>query len=478
MIFPPASFLEIQARNAWAKDSDVEEAVKLFKSGDKWPAKNLFLKAAADSPENSVINYYLGVIYLEEGNKEDAVKQWKEYVRKDASSENSLAIRKNLTQLEIELAKENAKKAVANEAALMAEAPVPNSLAVTYYTNLGSSEYAPLSKGMTAMLITDLSKVQGLQLVERAQVQALMDEMKLGMAGFTDTKQAPKVGKLLKAEHVAGGNYADEESNQMRMTSSIFATKTSSELSSGSVKGSVDEFWDLEKKVAVGILTSLGYTKDSIPEDVYKVHTKDIGAFTEYSKGLDHLDKGDLNRARKSFQNAVKLDPDFDLAGFALIALPMAFIATSMMASSAAAAGPSSAAAAAGSSSSTAVQTTSHVGRNIAIIGGASVAGAGAVYYAVEASKPKATTNHYCTCENNEFAFVCNSNSSNTSPNGNSSGWPGFCSNNSNSTCSTASTCPSSYQGATCTIYNQGFTSSQAATYGTTIVSCIQYYTY
>lgn len=349
LIFTPVSFMDFQKQNAYAKDSDVGEAVKLFKAGDKEQAKSLFLKAASESPENPVANYYLGVIYLEANDKRGAAAQWKEYIKKDPSTERSLMIQKNLTQLEIDIAKENAKNAVKNEAALMAEAPVPNSLAITYYTNntnQNSAEYAALSKGMTAMLITDLSKVKGLQMVERAQIQALMDEIKLGMAGFTEKGKAPQVGKLLKAEHVAGGNYtrefnfnSSETGELVRMDSSVVSTANSKEVAAGSIRGNINDFWDMEKKVAVGILTGLGYAKKSIPDDVYKIHTTNFEAFKEYSTALDKVDSGDLASARKSFENAVKLDPGFGVASNALNTLPSAFVTTSDMAASANAAG-------------------------------------------------------------------------------------------------------------------------------------------
>jgi len=56
------------------------------------------------------------------------------------------------------------------------------------------------------MLITDLSKVATLQVVERIKMQALLDEMSLGTSGLVDPNTASKVGKLLRAHFISTGD--------------------------------------------------------------------------------------------------------------------------------------------------------------------------------------------------------------------------------------------------------------------------------
>ena len=66
-----------------------------------------------------------------------------------------------------------AKKVLAEEKALSTVA-ARNTLAVLYFQNrTGQSSLDPLQKGLTLMLITDLSAVKGLQIVERIKLQAL-----------------------------------------------------------------------------------------------------------------------------------------------------------------------------------------------------------------------------------------------------------------------------------------------------------------
>ena len=48
---------------------------------------------------------------------------------------------------------------------------------IIYYRNLGSSELGPLQKGLTALLINDISQVKDLKVVERDLLQALLEEL-------------------------------------------------------------------------------------------------------------------------------------------------------------------------------------------------------------------------------------------------------------------------------------------------------------
>jgi Tfp pilus assembly protein PilF len=356
-----------------ASQVNVDQAIQTFEAGSKQDAKWMFLEAKTSHPDDSAVNYYLGIIYLEEGDKQAAVDEWRQYVEKDPYGENATKIRKNLTILQKQIAKEYAREMVANESVLSGLSPEPNSLAVLYFKNLGSAELDPIQKGMTAMLITDLSQVDGLKIVERVRLQSLIDEMQLGAAGYVDDAAAPRIGRLLKAEKIVNGNYADESMKSLNIQSLVTETDGNQEVGSALAKGMVDEFWKLEKTLANHILIILGYGKEEIPAAVQKIHTKNYKAFEYYCVGLDYLDKEDLPKARDSFNNALKEDPGFDLAETMLIATPIAILAISVMISNASSAGIASSAAAAGAGG----------GKALAI--GAVVVGAGAAgYYAYD----------------------------------------------------------------------------------------------
>jgi TolB-like protein len=100
-----------------------------------------------------------------------------------------------------------ARQALAQEAALGSSQMPDNTLSVLYFSNsTGQPAMDALSKGLAFMLMTDLSTIKGLTLVERVKLQALVEEMGLGASGLVDPGSAPRVGRLLGARFLVSGN--------------------------------------------------------------------------------------------------------------------------------------------------------------------------------------------------------------------------------------------------------------------------------
>jgi tetratricopeptide (TPR) repeat protein len=339
---PEAAELSIQE-----KQDLVRRAVAACEHGN-WPnAQKDLEQAQTVFPENYAVPYYLGSIYLKQGRRSEAIVQWQRYIALDPNSENALKIRKNLTLLLREEAKEFAKQAVAEQSKLIRGRADDKTVAVTSFKNLGSEKLGPLGKGMAAMLISDLSKVPDLKVVDRIKLQALLQEMKLGTTGLVDANTAPKVGKLLKARHVTSGTLADLEKENLQIASVVVDSHQKAGLiSSQDARGELKEFYDLEKKIACQIIQTLGKDCQTVPDGFFIVHTKSMPALVFFSKGLDEFDQEKYDEARESFQKSLKEDPKFDLALAALLATPtsaMLLMDDSQMASAAASSGPSSA---------------------------------------------------------------------------------------------------------------------------------------
>src|SRR5947209_5082414 len=98
------------------------------------------------------------------------------------------------------------------EAPRAAAAPAAPSttIGVLYFDYAGkNAELAPLSKGLAQMLISDLAAVDTVRVVEREQLQAVLDEQKLSHSGKIDTRTAARIGKLLGARYLVLGTYFD-----------------------------------------------------------------------------------------------------------------------------------------------------------------------------------------------------------------------------------------------------------------------------
>src|SRR5688500_17930937 len=90
----------------------------------------------------------------------------------------------------------------------LARAGAPFSVAVPYFdNNTGQAQLDPLAKGLADMLISDLSQVASLRIVERQKLNQVLAELKLSRSKFIDPKTAQKLGKGLAAQYILSGGY-------------------------------------------------------------------------------------------------------------------------------------------------------------------------------------------------------------------------------------------------------------------------------
>lgn len=78
-------------------------------------------------------------------------------------------------------------------------------------------DYDGLTKGIPAMLITDMSVNPSIRVIEREQVQHLFDELKLQTGGQVDQATAVKIGKLLLANHLIFGTFVTTPGGKFRI---------------------------------------------------------------------------------------------------------------------------------------------------------------------------------------------------------------------------------------------------------------------
>ena len=191
-----------------------------------------------------------------------------------------------------------------------AAAQNPETLAILPFENNSITDpdrYAPLSKGLSAMLITDLSKSQtALKLIERGKIAALLKEIALGQSGGVDEATAVRAGKILGARCIAFGSFM-VIGKQMRIDTRIIKVETSELLMAESIQGKKDDFMALEQNLAGKIAAALNVElKDrSAPAE------SDIDAALCFSRGLDLLDNGDKQAARQMFKKCIELDPAY-----------------------------------------------------------------------------------------------------------------------------------------------------------------------
>jgi TolB-like protein len=208
-----------------------------------------------------------------------------------------------------------AKKALEDEQSLKA-AVAPNTLAVLYFFNLTKqADLDPLQKGIAVMLITDLSKVKSLTVVERIRLQALAEEMKLGDSGLVNEKTAPRVGKLLGAEWLVGGSIAGGLPSLLQIKSNVLDVPTAQISGQSGVQGMLEDLLRMEKELVNETIKSLKIKPTPQEEmELKKPITTNAKALVEFSKCIDESDRKKYRDAADFCKAALLLDPAFGLA--------------------------------------------------------------------------------------------------------------------------------------------------------------------
>src|SRR5437773_1708616 len=87
-------------------------------------------------------------------------------------------------------------------------------IAVLPFDNSGSygqdkENFDALQKGIAGMLISELAANPAARVVEREEIQKLIEEQNLGPSGRVDAQTAAKIGKLVGARYVVLGTFID-----------------------------------------------------------------------------------------------------------------------------------------------------------------------------------------------------------------------------------------------------------------------------
>jgi TolB-like protein len=204
-----------------------------------------------------------------------------------------------------------AQQAVNQEAALTLK-PADNAVAVLYFHNqTGQAELDFLQMGMAIMLITDLAKVQGVQVVERARLQALIQELKLGGSGLVTKESVPRVGRLLGARYLVGGDLNDAPQKNIAIDSNLLNVPQGSALGNPSSSGPLSAMLRLEKEILFEIIRLLHIElTEAQKEELRKPFTSDIKALMFLVRGIQSSDRGAYGEASAFYRKALEIDPN------------------------------------------------------------------------------------------------------------------------------------------------------------------------
>ena len=192
-------------------------------------------------------------------------------------------------------------------------------IAVLPFTNGAiQPELAPLSKGFQGMLNAQLALNPQLRVVEREQLQRILEEQRLGASGQLDPQTLVRVGKIIGARYMIYGGYITDPSKTMVITLIAFDTETSEQIfSDNTVKGKTDKLLEL-----IAQSSALASTKLKLPQlppaspagreaaaKREQVKKMPLAAAVLYARALEAQDSGKKDEAITLYKQVVDKFP-------------------------------------------------------------------------------------------------------------------------------------------------------------------------
>ena len=184
-------------------------------------------------------------------------------------------------------------------------------------TGKANEELGPLSKGIQDILTNELAANTGIRVVERDQIQKVLNENQLTVSGAVDAATAVKAGKLLGVHHMVTGGFITDRSGSMNLSVRVFNVETGEIEYTTSGMNKIDNLFVLVNSVAGKI--NKGLKLPDIPKQVGDAREKQAEkvpyqAVMLYSRALNAKDAGKTSEAVSLFKQTLEKFPDYEAA--------------------------------------------------------------------------------------------------------------------------------------------------------------------
>ncbi len=188
-------------------------------------------------------------------------------------------------------------------------------LAVLNFENnslFSAQDYNALSKGLAEIMITELSQIQSIHIVERRKLQSLLDELKLSQAGLIETESSIQAGKMLGAQHLVFGGFIVTLDDKIRIDVRIVNVESGVTVKADQITGNTKQILSLIEKLSKKIVKDLDVHITNQENKLLSKNQKiDLEAMLHFSQALEYEDSGNLKMAYENYQKAIQIEPDF-----------------------------------------------------------------------------------------------------------------------------------------------------------------------
>jgi TolB-like protein len=170
-----------------------------------------------------------------------------------------------------------------------------------------------LGPGLASMTLTELTAYPSVRVVERAQLQQILQEQNLGREGRVDPATVSRIGKLIGARYMVTGELVDIRGS-LRIDTRVFNSETGEILKTESVRGRMDNVFDMIPRLAQQLIHDANLPpleRHAMEEFRQQNPAPPTSAVMAYSRAVLYADRGDKEHAIEQFRRALEIFPRY-----------------------------------------------------------------------------------------------------------------------------------------------------------------------
>ncbi len=177
-------------------------------------------------------------------------------------------------------------------------------------------DYEALRRGLASMTIMELAANRSVRVVERSQLQQILQEQNLGREGRIEQGSVSRIGRLVGARYLVTGTLFDVRGD-FRIDARIFNTETGEIVRTTRVQGRLTNIFDLATQLATALMREASLPpleRGAMDEHRQANPAPPAQAVMAYSRALLYADRGDTQRAVDQYRRALTAFPEYTQA--------------------------------------------------------------------------------------------------------------------------------------------------------------------
>lgn len=175
----------------------------------------------------------------------------------------------------------------------------------------GKEDFDALERGIAGMMISELSANPAARVVERQEIQRLLEEQNLGAQNRVDPATAARIGKLVGARYTVLGTFVDFYGD-FRVDVRLVNTETGEIIKTESERMQRDHLFDIIRNIAARLMKDANLPALQRPASEQRMNRQvPTEALMYYSRALLYQDRGDKAKAVDYFNRALATFPEY-----------------------------------------------------------------------------------------------------------------------------------------------------------------------